>query len=499
MPFPLMLTLSIYGVLLTLLSAMAVHRVLLAVAAMRHRRVAPPPIDQWPTVLVQLPLYNERYVAERVIDAVCAFDYPRDRLTVQVLDDSTDVTATIVAAVVHRWRERGVAIEHVRRDNRVGYKAGALAYGLTLSNAELVAIFDADFVPGPDFLRQLVPQFHDGRVGMVQARWEHLNRQDTVLTEAQAILLDGHFVNEHGGREARGHFFNFNGTAGIWRRACIEDAGGWSGETLTEDLDLSYRAQLAGWRFVYRPDVTVPAELPADTTAFKIQQHRWAKGSIETARLLLPRILRAQRLPRSVRLEAVFHLAANFAYPLVLVLALLMPFAVAARYSVTGVWLQLIDLLFLFGSTGSLVFFYMAAERYNRDSSRTVRHLPMVLALGIGLAVNNSRAVLEAVMRKRSAFARTPKVGDTQRSQVHRAYLPQAPWQAIIELGFGLYLLSAVVVAANAGRYLAMPFLLLFSAGFLMLGGGSIGRPMAALWMRTWGKALTASPRPKRI
>ena len=488
-----------YGLLLTLLSAMSVHRLLLALAALRAKRVAPPSIGHWPTVLVQLPLYNERYVAERVIDAVCALDYPLERLTVQVLDDSTDVTTVIVDAAVHRWRARGIAIEHVRRGCRDGYKAGALGHGLLSSEAELVAIFDADFVPAPDFLRQLVPQFAEANVGMVQARWAHLNRGDSLLTEAQAILLDGHFANEHGGRSARGHFFNFNGTAGVWRRSCIDDAGGWSGETITEDLELSYRAQLRGWRFVYRPDVAVPAELPADSTAFKIQQHRWAKGSMETARLLLPRIMRARELPFAVRWEAALHLAGNLAYPLVLVLGLLMPFAVAARYTVTGIWLMALDTLFLVGSTGSLIFFYLSAERYTGDLRRALKHLPVVLAVGIGLAVNNTRAVFEVLLRRRSEFARTPKIGEMHHEQVARTYLPQAPWQAIIEMAFGLYLSVAVALAAVAGRYLAMPFLVLFASGFVLLGAGSLARPLAALWPRLWGKALTAPPRPKRI
>jgi len=481
--------------LLALLSLVALHRLALALASLRVRSVADHTPRSFPTVLVQLPLYNERYVAQRIIDAVCALDYPRDSLEIQVLDDSTDDTPQIVTRAVERWRGQGVHIDHIRRENREAFKAGALAEGLRRSQSELVAIFDADFLPAADFLTSLVSHFEDPGVGLVQARWGHLNRHESFLTETQAILLDGHFLNEHGGRFARGHFFNFNGTAGIWRRTCIVDAGGWSGATLTEDLDLSYRAQLKGWRFVYRPDVVVPAELPADTAAFKIQQHRWAKGSIETACLLLPKIFRAHTIPIRRRLEAAMHLGGNFAYPAVLVLTLMMPFAIGIRYD-SDPWVSLLlDALFLAGSTGSLVLFYVLAEHRVGLSWRTLVHLPLVLAMGIGLAVNNSRAVFEAFWLKRSEFARTPKRGDSVADLFDMGAFTAAPWQALIEVAFGLYMFGAVVLAALTGRFLALPFLALFASGFLFVGLASLRRPMLLALQR----ALTALPRPKRI
>ncbi len=478
--------LVLYLILMAALAVIAAHRFALAWAARRLPRSKTVEPKELPTVLVQIPLYNERYVAERVIDACCSLDYPQDKLTIQVLDDSTDGTSALCAAVVARGAQRGVAIEHLRRGSREQFKAGALAYGLRRSDAELVAVFDADFLPGKDLLRQLVPAFTDDKVGMVQARWEHLNRGQSVLTEAEAILLDGHFVNEHGGRFAKGCFFNFNGTAGIWRRAAIDDAGGWSGETLTEDLELSYRAQLRGWRFVYLPDVTVPGELPDSVQAFKAQQHRWAKGSIETSRILLPRIWRAD-LSLRTRLEATFHLAANVAYPLVLVLTVLMPLAVTVKIELGLVASLLLDAIFLVGATGSLVLFYTFAERRVGTAWRAVPYLPLVLSLGIGMAVNNTRAVVEALAGKRTAFNRTPKLGGKSLALVDPAYFLSADWQAFIELVFGAYLLGGAAMAASMGRFIAIPFLLLFSGGYLFLAIGS-------LWPRAPQPELRVSP-----
>jgi cellulose synthase/poly-beta-1,6-N-acetylglucosamine synthase-like glycosyltransferase len=468
--------LFIYLGLMAALSVFAMHRFGLAWAARSLKTPPSTPPERWPTVLVQVPLYNERYVAERVIDAVCRIDYPRELLTIQVLDDSTDGTSALVEGVVERWAKEGLAIEHVRRDNRSQFKAGALANGLNRSTAELVAVFDADFLPGPDTLTRLVPSFADPKVAMVQARWEHLNRGDSWLTEAEAILLDGHFVNEHGGRYARGCFFNFNGTAGLWRRAAIDDAGGWSGATLTEDLELSYRAQLRGWRFVYRPDVTVPGELPEDVQAFKAQQHRWAKGSIETAKILLPRIWSTTSLPLRTRAEATFHLAANLAYPMVIFLTVLMPLAVTIKLELGVVGAMLADAVFLVGATGSLLSFYLLAEKHVGMTRRSLTYLPLVLALGIGMAVNNTRAVIEALIGRRTAFNRTPKLGGRPLTRIDPSYLLTADWQAFVELAFGAYLLGSVAVAAAAGRYIAMPFLILFAGGFLFLGLGSVWR-----------------------
>lgn len=488
----MLITLVVYVSLLALLSIVATHRFILAMLARRHRVSKPADPPEWPSVVVQLPLYNERYVAQRIIDAAAQLDYPNDKLEIQVLDDSTDDTVTIVAERVQEWRERGVRVSHVRRENREGFKAGALAAGLDHTDATLVAIFDADFVPPRTFLRDLVGHFEEPDVGLVQARWEHLNRWDSSLTDAQAMLLDGHFVNEHSGRVVTRSFFNFNGTAGIWRRQAIDDAGGWSGDTLTEDLDLSYRAQLAGWRFVYRPDVTVPAELPINVNAFKTQQHRWAKGSIETARKLLPMIWRSDLSLRH-KVEATFHLGGNVAYPLVLILALLMPFGLAARYAYESVPLSILDGFMLLGSTGALAAFYYLAEAYAGRGQSMLKRLPVCLAVGVGLAVNNSKAVMEAVFKQRSAFARTPKWGG--KVLIDASYLLRGNTQALVELVLGLYLAGATIWAALSWRFVALPFLTLFTAGFLILAWGSI-RPAksAPVSATALGETLTASP-----
>lgn len=491
------ITLGIYVTLLALLSMVSVHRMLLALAARRLRNRVPELPADLPTVLVQLPMYNERYVAERLIDAVCALDYPPEKLSIQVLDDSNDDTVEIAQARCDAWKARGIDISYVRRPTREQYKAGALAYGLTQSTADLVAIFDADFVPEPDFVKLLVPHFTDAKVGMVQARWGHLNRHYSKLTESQAILLDGHFVNEHGGRAALGSFFNFNGTAGIWRRRCIDDAGGWSGKTLTEDLDLSYRAQLKGWRFVYRQDVEVPAELPPDVNAFKTQQHRWAKGSTETARLLLPTIWTLKGLSFRHRCEATFHLAGNVAYPMVLLLAVLMPFAVSSRYQLVSWKLAVLDGLMFVGSAASLITFYALAERGVGHGERILRRIPLTLAIGVGLAVNNSRAVIEAVFGHKTGFARTPKWGDRKASRIDPAYLLSANWQALIELLLGLYMVGAMAVAAANYRFLPIPFMAIFATGFLVLALGSFRKAFARF--RVAPTALTQSPTASTI
>ncbi|MEZ4270250.1 MAG: glycosyltransferase [Myxococcota bacterium] len=485
-------TAAVYLCLLGVLSVFAVHRFFLALAVRRQAVADVTPPIEWPSVLVQLPLYNERNVAQRVVDAVCALDYPHGRLSIQVLDDSTDGTSQLVGKRVRFWADRGCAIVHMRRRHRAGFKAGALGAGLRRSNAALVAIFDADFVPAADFLRRLVPHFGDDRVGMVQARWGHLNRYQDAFTHAQSILLDGHFANEHGGRQARGCYFNFNGTAGIWRRACIDDAGGWSGRTLTEDLDLSYRAQLRGWRFVYCSDVQVDAELPATVEAFKLQQHRWAKGSVETAKILLPQIWRSPIGLKRKR-DATFHLLGNLAYPFVLLLALLMPVAMSLRLEEPSPVSWVIDLVLLSMSTCTLIWFYgVALIRVGADW-RCLWRIPFALAIGAGLAVNNSRGLMEALLGRTSEFCRTPKVGrgafHTDRGPIRKGALGQA----LLELGVGTSVVLAVWLALIGGRPLAVPFLALFASGFLFLGGSTVWA--AACYhrdARREGKTLTA-------
>ncbi|MBI4486805.1 MAG: glycosyltransferase, partial [Acidobacteria bacterium] len=406
------LTLAAYFFVLIILAVYGWHRYYLVYLYLSNRDKEPKPgpaLDPLPVVTLQLPLYNEMYVADRLIDAVCRIDYPRELLEIQVLDDSTDETQDIASLAVRRGGAQGIDIKYLHRHNRTGYKAGALEEGLKSASGEFVGIFDADFIPARDFLQRLMPHFTDPDVGMVQARWGHINADYSLLTKIQAILLDGHFILEHGGRHRSGRFFNFNGTAGVWRRTAVEDAGGWQHDTLTEDLDLSYRAQLRGWRFVFVPDVIAPAEVPVEMNAFKSQQHRWAKGSIQTCRKLLPRILRSN-LPLAVKTEAFFHLTANFNYILMCVLSLLMFPSMVIRYNMGWYEMLLIDIPLFFAATFSFCNFYMVCQReIHADWRARIKYLPFLMSVGIGLSVNNARAVIEALFDKPSEFARTPK------------------------------------------------------------------------------------------
>lgn len=469
--------LALHLVVWIVFAAFGLHRLHLLRLFRRAQPLAKPaPPESWPAVTVQLPVYNERYVAERLLSATAAIDYPRDRLEIQVLDDSVDETTEIVARKVAELRARGVDVKHVRRPGREGFKAGALQHGLSKARGELVAIFDADFVPPPAILRELVPYFADPRVGMVQSRWEHLNADYSALARAQAISLDGHFVIEHVARMSGGCFFNFNGTAGILRRTCIEDAGGWQSDTLTEDLDLSYRAQLRGWRFVFAPHVACPSELPVEMNAFKAQQHRWVKGSVQVARKLLPAIWRAQ-IPLPVKLEASIHLTYNVAYVFLLLLAFLVYPVVLARYESRSIAYTIADTTLYLISTCAVVLYFSSAQRQIRsDWKRRMRDLPFAMSLAIGLAVNNSRAVVEALAGHRSPFLRTPKFqiearGDRWRGKRYR--VPISGW-AIFEVLLGVYFAWAMVSLAQAKLYGAIPFFLLYLVGFLYVGGLSI-------------------------
>jgi cellulose synthase/poly-beta-1,6-N-acetylglucosamine synthase-like glycosyltransferase len=469
--------LALYFGVLAVLTLYGAHRWFLLWLYARHRAHAArafAPIPDPPRLTVQIPLFNELYVARRAIEAVGALDWPNDRLEIQVLDDSTDETSEIVADAVARLRMRGRDVVHLRREDRAGYKAGALAAGLARAKGELIAIFDADFVPAPDFARALVGQFADPRVGMAQARWGHLNREASPLTRAQSILLDGHFVIEHAARHRSGRFFNFNGTAGIWRKACIEDAGGWQHDTLTEDLDLSYRAQLRGWRFVFVHDAVAPAELPIEMGAFKTQQHRWAQGSAQTAIKLLPGIL-AGPLPWRVKLESVFHLTANAGYVLMVVLAALIGPAVWYRRGVGVEQLALVDLPLILLSLGSIATFYLVSQREAYGRWRDAwRYLPVVMAVGIGISLNNARAVLAGLGRTDVEFRRTPKYAleTTARAALAtRRYRAGRTVETWIELGLGVYFATLVVFALADGLWGAVPFLVLFAAGFLYTAG----------------------------
>src|SRR5580765_4144365 len=479
------LTLAAYFFVLIVLAIYGWHRYYLVYLYMRYKDKEPkagPPLDPLPVVTVQLPLYNEMYVADRLIDAVCRIEYPRERLEIQVLDDSTDETRNIADNAVRRWAAEGVDIKYFHRTNRNGYKAGALEAGLKAARGEFIAIFDADFIPTADFLTRLMPHFTDARIGMVQARWGHINRDYSLLTRMQAILLDGHFVLEHGGRNRAGRFCNFNGTAGVWRRQAIDDAGGWQHDTLTEDLDLSYRAQLRGWQFVFVPTLIAPAEVPVEMNAFKSQQHRWAKGSIQTCRKLLPTILRSN-LPLGVKAEAFFHLTANFNYILMCVLSLLMFPAMVIRYNMGWYEMLLIDIPLFFAATFSFCNFYTVCQReIHTDWRSRIKYVPFLMSVGIGLSINNTRAVFEALLNKQSEFTRTPKYhieGDAD-EWVGKRYRQSVAVQPLIELALGLYFTATVFYALANQIYGTVPFLVLFQIGFLYTGILSIVQQYAS-------------------
>jgi cellulose synthase/poly-beta-1,6-N-acetylglucosamine synthase-like glycosyltransferase len=468
--------LATYFFVLSILAVYGWHRYYLVYAYSKHRENLPkrlPPLDPLPRVTVQLPFFNEMYVVDRLIEAVCRLDYPRGLLEIQVLDDSTDETRQIAELAVRRWAAQGFDITYLHRTDRTGFKAGALEAGLRAARGEFIAIFDADFVPPVDFLRRSLPHFADAQVGMVQARWGHINEDYSLLTKIQAILLDAHFVLEHGGRNRSGCFFNFNGTAGIWRRTAIDAAGGWEHDTLTEDLDLSYRAQLRGWRFVFLPDLVSPAEVPVEMNSFKSQQHRWAKGSIQTSIKLLPHILAAP-LPLAIKAEAFFHLTANFNYLLMIVLSALMFPAMYVRYSMGMYEMLLIDVPFFFAATWSVAYFYMVSQRelYPDSWTSRLKYLPFLMAIGIGLAVNNARAVIEALIGRQTEFARTPKYGIERQSDdwTDKKYKQSMALQPIVEVALGLYFTVTVFYALANGIYGSLPFLILFQVGFLYTG-----------------------------
>src|SRR6478609_7855410 len=457
-----LLLLAAYCSVLVVLCTYGAHRALLVYQCWLHRRriqVGERRVDiaedALPTVTVQLPIFNEATVAARLIEATGKLDYPTHKLEIQVLDDSTDETVRIARDAVAALIARGIDAQHVRRPNRVGYKAGALDFGLATVKGELVAIFDADFVPQADFLRQVVGHFQDARVGMVQAR-----------------MLDGHHMVENRARFGAGHMFNFSGTGGIWRRAAIDAAGGWQHDTLTEDLDLSYRAQLLGWRFVFLPHVVSPAEVPVEMNSFKSQQHRWAKGSIQTCMKLLPRILRSNQ-PIKVKAEAFFHLSANFNYLLMSLLSILMFPAMWVRHNMGWTEMLLIDVPVFCAATLSIGVFYVKAQReLYSDWRQRLKYLPFLMSIGIGLSVNNTRAVIEALFHKESEFARTPKYGIERDSDewVGKKYHQSVGVQPIIEVALGLYFTVTVFYALVNQIYGTLPFLMLFQVGFLYTG-----------------------------
>ena len=462
-----------YFAILAVLSVYGLHRYETIRTYFKHRKNAtgepPKRFEHLPPVTIQLPLFNERYVVERLIEEVLKIEYPKELLQIQVLDDSTDDTAPFAEALVERYHALGYPIEYHHRENRHGYKAGALQEGLRTATGEMVAIFDADFCPPADFLLRTVHYFSDPKVGVVQTRWSYLNKDYNFLTEVEALLLDGHFILEHGARSRAGYFFNFNGTAGILRTKMIADAGGWQHDTLTEDSDLSYRAQLKGWRFVYLPGLDCPSELPVEMHGFQVQQSRWAKGLTQCAKKLLPAILRSDA-PRRVKIEAFLHLTPNLSYPLMIVVSALMLPVMIVRFYMGPFQMLFLDLPLIAASFWSISLFYVVAQRelYPKTWKRSILLLPMLMAIGVALTIINTRAVLEALFGIQTSFVRTPKfaIGDRQMNLEVKKYRRRSGWLPYAELAVGTYFLGMMVFAVQTYNYLSLPFLGLFVAGY---------------------------------
>lgn len=473
------LILVIYFIVLGMLALYGFHRAQLLLLYWRYRKNEPKALGQFqelPLVTVQLPIFNELYVVDRLLEGVAKLDYPKDKLEIQVLDDSTDETCATAAGKVQELRSRGYRAVYLHRSDRVGYKAGALDAGQKSAKGDFLLVLDADFVPSPSIVHELIHYFVDPKVGMVQARWGHLNRDYSLLTRVQSMMLDGHFVIEHIARNRSGRFFNFNGTAGIWRRAAIADAGGWQHDTLTEDMDLSFRAQLRGWRFVYVPSALAPAEVPCEMNSFKTQQFRWAKGSAQTARKLLPQVMRAD-IPLRVKLEAVFHLTNNFAYLFLVVLACLQLPNMLLRRKIDDPRLLLLDVPLFVATTGAIVFFYLTTHRtLYRNTWEALKRLPFMMALGMGLSINNTLAVLEGLFGRTAEFVRTPKHGVTKRSDgwTKKRYKAARNVHSLVECGFGLYFVLTIALAMYTGSWISIPFLLMFMMGFLYVGSLSL-------------------------
>ena len=479
--FDYALMLPYFGVLI-ILSVYGMHRyeMIRAYFKTKHklRSVPASTFAELPQVTIQLPLYNERFVVDRLVEEICKIDYPKDKLQIQVLDDSTDETHAYASRLVAEYRAQGYPIEYHHRSNRHGYKAGALQEGMQKATGEFIAIFDADFVPPVDFLMRTIHFFTEPTVGMVQTRWGYLNRHENVLTEVQAMLLDGHFVLEHSARSGEGLFFNFNGTAGVWRRKAIDEAGGWEHDTLTEDSDLSYRSQLKGWKFVYVPSIECPSELPADTYGFQVQQSRWAKGLTQVAIKLLVRIMKSD-ISRRAKAEAFFHLTPNLSYPLMIVMsALMLPVMIVRFYM--GPWQMLmLDLPLMAASFWSISAFYIVSQRelFPKTWKRSFFFLPALMAAGVALTLINTKAVMEAIFGYQTAFARTPKMGAASAKGLAGDEKPKAAkyrrrsgWLPVAEIAFGSYFLWSILYAIDTYNFLAVPFLLLFVAGYYWAG-----------------------------
>ncbi len=465
----------IYLVVLLWLAMYGVSNLINAFLFLRVKRTLKPKTPalpkQWPAVTIQLPIYNEKYTVERLLQAVTQLEYPADRLQIQVLDDSTDDTADLVKRLVEQYQAQGMNIEWIHRTNRAGYKAGALSEGFKSATGEFLAIFDADFVPTADWLKKTVPLFADRRLGCLQTRWGHTNRKYNSLTRATAMAVDGHFIVEQTARSRHSLFLNFNGTAGLWRRACIEDAGGWEWDTLTEDLDLSYRAQLRGWRIGYAPDVVVPAELPAEVEAFKKQQFRWAKGSFQVVRKVLPKVVKRNDLPLHVRLMASLHLTGYMVHPLMLsMLILTLPVGLLRPDA-----FKVFPYSALAGFGPPLLYLISASKQTPKLTER-LRLLPLMTITGFGISLSTTIAVIEGLLGKGSStFVRTPKLnlgnGPTRPSKVDRSYTQPISMMVWAEIALGLYaLLSGIILSWYVGWGI-LPWMLVYTFGYFYIAG----------------------------
>ncbi|MEI6084149.1 MAG: cellulose synthase family protein [Verrucomicrobiota bacterium] len=480
----------IYFAVLAGLSFYGLHRYVMLYLYYKYRKQKIVPAGHFatlPKITVQLPLYNEMYVSERLLDAITALDYPREKLEIQVLDDSTDETRAIVARRVGELQAQGFDVVHIHRLNRQGFKAGALENGLRSASGEFIAIFDADFVPQPELLLQTIHYFTDPKIGMLQTRWGHLNEPHSLLTRIQSILLDAHFLIEQTARSRSGRFFNFNGTAGLWRRSCIESAGGWEHDTLAEDLDLSYRAQIKGWKFLFLSDVITPAELPVEMNAFKTQQHRWAKGSAQAMKKMLPQLWRA-KLPLKIKLEGTMHLTSNLGHVLMFIMCLLFrATAYAGAHEVTrgNEWtkLLLVDVPLFLAASVSVTAFYLCAQiELHAKWWKRLLYFPLMMAVGIGLSLNNARAVIEALFNHKTDFIRTPKLGDQLRAGVSRlpAYRSLRGLIPYLEIGLGGYFSYFMYETLNRQQWMSAVFVGLCQVGFFYVGFLSL------LQTRTW-------------
>ncbi len=460
-----------YIICLSILFIFGAHGFVMIYHYYRHRNEVEGdlPLKETPMVTIQLPLYNEMYVVRRLIDASCAIEYPKDRIEIQVLDDSTDETVDLVASIVREKQAKGFNIVHAHRTNRQGFKAGALKEGLKTAKGEFVAIFDADFIPRPEFLIKTIPYFFkDEKIGMVQTRWEHLNGDYSLMTRTQAMALDGHFVIEQNIRNKAGYFINFNGTGGVWRKATIMDAGNWQSDTLTEDLDLSYRAQLRGWKFKFLRDVTSPAELPAEINALKSQQFRWTKGAIETARKLLPMVWKSN-IPFRIKFHSTFHLTNNIVFPFIILASILnVPLTFIKHGGGFDAYFDFMS-VFVLAFIGSFLFYLYSQKDIYTDWRKRIMLFPVFMAGSMGFAVNNSKAVLEGLFKQKSEFVRTPKYGIEGKKQQwnDKKYVPvKFSWTVLIEIGLALYCFFGVLSSLYYLEIAAVPFQLLFTCGY---------------------------------